>query len=364
MSSNYYNCVVCSKTYKGFNVYKKHIASAHNNDNDTETQQGNQEAQNNTKVKTTKTKPRKPKLGRPRKVHQLPCSKCNKMFHSKYTLVRHIKEVCDPTGYSLANRIGKELPPETIVALTSYVQGTMGGNTGKRGRPKTNPGLQQNGDCNILQLLTNSNNQLTQNNLQMIQNNNINNNENNIRIEQPVKLNPFGQETLDHITKEDKLRILNQGLGAVPALVKEMLKEPSNRNLAITDKRNKKVTFVNDDGELEIAPLENIIQRYTTDNIDRIDVYIDECAGEISDKNKTIQRLIAIQSFSEADIENDTKKFEDYHDKCGTLLIDVLNVNKTPNLEQIKKYSASLRLKSSNPNNTNNTNTKKKLITN
>ncbi len=78
----------------------------------------------------------------------------------------------------------------------------------------------------------------------------INNNDNrtlnltNNNNSQTINIHPLGQENLDHITKERKIKILCKGVRAVGELYTAILELPENRNVAITDKRNSKVTYV------------------------------------------------------------------------------------------------------------------------
>lgn len=217
------------------------------------------------------------------------CTTCGKSFHNKYNLKRHNNTVC------------KMVPFKRMEEIVTTIVKSIDSNTLLNGEKDK---------------------------------------------KEVIKIHPIGQEDLSHITKARKLSILRKGMGAVAALVRAILELPENRNIAVSDKRNKKVTFKNRDGELEIASQDKVLHMYTTDNIDRIDEFLDELYKELSLKDKTILRLMEAQKFViPGEEENgiilvDGLTFDSYYDICMGRIFDVLCLNKKSIVEHMNKYIA------------------------
>jgi hypothetical protein len=160
-------------------------------------------------------------------------------------------------------------------------------------------------------------------------------------------INPLGKENMDHITKERKLSILNKGIGAVPELFRILMELPENWNLAISDKRNGKALYMDRDGRILIDDLKKVIQKVVTDNIDRVDCFLDELYKELRLRDKTILRLIEAQCYVPDGEEYDPdarpvlyneKLLGNYHDRCAEQIKDHMDLHKKTHLSYLKKY--------------------------
>ncbi len=296
-------CNNCNLTFTRVYSYKRHIANGrcvNSNSNLNEDLKGN-----------------------------LACMKCGKSFANKYTLKRHEVTICNHKKQH-SSLLG--LDGDASVLLGTIISSVINST-----KAATNP------------VYNNDNNQInTYNTINKISNTNngIINNDNRV-LNQQIHINPIGKESLDHLTKENKIHILMQGMNAVPALVKAILEVPENRNIAITDKKNKKVTFVNKDGKVEIGNLTKVLSMYTTDNIDRIDLFLEEYKNELPLHDKTIQRLMNCQGFNsledeDADsrhfVSSNSSVFDAYHTLCMEQIKDVININKRKSMTRINGY--------------------------
>jgi len=155
---------------------------------------------------------------------------------------------------------------------------------------------------------------------------------------------------MDHISEDRIISILKKGLGAVPALFEAILENPENMNAYISDKRNKKVTYKNRDGKIAIEDMNRIANMTATDNIDRIDVFLDKYHDKLSKKDKTILRLLDAQGFvlpgeePDEDVQTDESEFDKYHTRCEERIIDILELNKGRMSKRLKQYIANLAL--------------------
>jgi hypothetical protein len=332
-----YTCAACKSTYKRFAAYKKHVLRDH------------------AKIDSEDDLDIKPKSrGRPKIVHHksVTCEDCNKMFCSKYTLQTHKTKYCKGDNIREASDVKGEnegktsslagLTPETLMALTELLKTTMGGSNVQSGN--------HNQHIEHKNKITNNNqtNNHTNNN-NLTNNNNITQN-NILQFNHNININPLGQENLDHITKEDKLEILNMGAQAVPALAKAILELPENRNIAICDKKNNKVMFVNRDGKVEISNIDKVVGWFTEDNIGRINSYITEYDDDIPARNRVIKRLKVLQghdSISSDEEEEHDAKYQGYFDNCSSQLKDAIAINNRLALRNIKKFHDKLEIQNS-----------------
>ncbi len=289
-------CNICNKKLQHFSSLKRHIFTVHTN-------------------KTVKQSVNIAKI--------YTCEYCDKQFKTKFNLTRHVNSYCkalksmnqtntkqDTCNLDLNNK--KFIAEKLIEILSSY------------------------GNLSLNNIQNINNTQYTTNNINQTLNQTLNLNKNNYT--QNIHLNPIGEENLDHITKDDKIAILKQGLDAVPALVKAILSVPENRNIAISNKRKQKVIFINKDGKVEISSLDKVLCLYTTNNIDRIDEFLDEYKHELPEMDRGILRLIYCQDASNED------HFEKYHNKCMDQIQDIVDVNKHLTMKGINKYNKSISI--------------------
>jgi hypothetical protein len=303
MDDKKFLCKICNVSYTRFSVLKQHITSKH-------FEPSNEEINDELKHKQEK-----------KDTELVKCDMCEKQFSNKYNLKRHKDKSCNPTPEMLLKVLKSEAAASILTVLIK--SGCLGGNTNINTTNNNNNGTINNNDNRTLNLTNNNNNQT-------------------------INILPLGQENLDHITKERKIKILCKGLCAVGELYNAILEVPENRNVAITDKRNSKVTYRNRDGKIEIASLDKVLGMITTDNIDRIDEYLDELYNELPLHDKTILRLMEAQEFTIPGQEPtgrtmyDTPDFDTYHSKCMVHINDILNLKKKKLVFGLNKYIESI----------------------
>jgi hypothetical protein len=193
----------------------------------------------------------------------------------------------------------------------------------------TNSGLVSNGNHNNITMIEHMEN--TQNN-------------NNALYIQEIHINPMGKENLSHISEATILDILKQGVNAVPALAKAIMEVPENCNIVESDKRNRKATVVNRNGDVEIMDLSKALTMSATDTVDRVDDYYEKYKDELPKQNKSIQKMArahGLDSDAESDDEGEIPKdetFDAYFKKYMSKIKDTIDVNKKPIHNRISKY--------------------------
>jgi hypothetical protein len=267
------------------------------------------------------SQPKKRPVGRP-KLNKCPC--CRKTFSSKYTLDRHIaRKTCEtqePTTDTKSNI-------QEIIA--AYEQGKNAHNLEQQNN--SNNGNIQSGHNNNMTVNTDNHteNIITQNN-------------NNALYVQEVHINPIGKENLSHISDATILQILNQGVNAVPALAKAIMELPENCNIVESDKRNRKATVVNRDGDVEVMDMSKALTMSATETVDRVDDYYEKFKNYLPKKNKSIQRMARAHGLdSDAESEDEIPKgetYDDYFKKYMSQIKDNIEVHKKPILARINKY--------------------------
>jgi len=263
------------------------------------------------------------------------CGLCNKSFHNKYNLQRHIATVCESAKIKemLSNPVTANMLEK---AYTMQVDNSNHINSGHCG--SYNNGNMHNGD---------NNNIINNGPVHNGSGHNIAITTNNNSLTQNIQINPIGKETLDHISKERRLEILQKGIGAVPALFRAITEIPENINLVICDKRNSKAIYRDRDGEIMIGDLDKAIMKVTTDNIDRIDSFLDELYGELRLRDKSILRLIEAQSYVPEGEERDPEArpiyyheniHGNYHIRVGEQIRDYMDLKKKQHMAHLTKY--------------------------
>jgi hypothetical protein len=316
MASKPFVCKLCSAGFNRFTVYKKHVEQSH----------VSSPVDNRIKEVGAKNVRESSTVSSGDLQDKLVCEYCSREFSTKSNLNRHVKYSCRVAG----DKILESLPVATASSLLTTLLSTAKTLSGGNGRVVDNRMINRTSNTNTNNGILNTNNGTI-------------NNDNRV-LNQHIHINPLGKESLDHITKEHKIEILKQGIGAVAALVNAIMTVPENRNIAISDKRNCKVMFVNRDGKVEIGALAKVIALYTTYNIDRIDEFLDAYHDELPLTDKTIQRLMECIGNTLDDDEKqsyahvDTTLFENYHEKCMDQIQDILTVNKKTNMSHLNKY--------------------------
>ncbi len=101
------------------------------------------------------------------------------------------------------------------------------------------------------------------------------------------------------------------------------------------------------DGEIMIGDLDKAIMKVTTDNIDRIDTFLDELYGELRLRDKSILRLIEAQDYVPDGEERDPEArpvyyheniHGNYHIRIGEQIRDYMDLKKKKHMAHLKKY--------------------------
>jgi hypothetical protein len=298
MESQIYKCANCSKVYKNISSLKKHIIAFHT-------------AKPNQAADIPNTKPKKAKIGRP-KLNK--CITCNKEYSSKYTLERHINSnICKK--HTITTTVDNSVLQSLTDVLLKLADGKQVN--------YTNSGIVLNGCSNVMMA------------------EHIGNTENNNLYIRDIHINPIGKESLSHISDADILRILCQGTNAVPALAKAIMERPENCNIVESDKRNKKATVVNRDGDIEIMDLNKALTMCATETVDKVDDYYEKFKNDLPKQNKSIQRMARAHGLESDEDEDEIPKdesYDAYFTKYMSQIKDNIDVNKKPILERINKY--------------------------
>ncbi len=298
MESQIYKCANCSKVYKNISSLKKHIIAHHT-------------IKPNPEHVASNKKPKKAKIGRP-KVHK--CVTCNKVYSSKYTLERHINSnICKKLGSTTTvdNSVLQNLT-DVLLKLADSKQVNY-----------TNSGIVLNGCSNVMMA------------------EHIGNTENNNLYIREFHINPMGKESLSHISDADILRILGQGTNAVPALAKAIMERPENCNIVESDKRNRKATVVNRNGDIEVMDLSKALTICATETVDKVDDFYEKFKDELPKQNMSIQRLVRAHGLDSDEEEDEIPKdesYDAYFKKYMSQIKDNIDANKKPIMERINKY--------------------------
>ncbi len=298
MESQVYKCANCSKVYKNISSLKKHIIAYHT-------------IKPNPEHVASNKKPKKAKIGRP-KVHK--CVTCNKVYSSKYTLERHINSnICKKLGSTTTvdNSVLQNLT-DVLLKLADSKQVNY-----------TNSGIVLNGCSNVMMA------------------EHIGNTENNNLYIREFHINPMGKESLSHISDADILRILGQGTNAVPALAKAIMERPENCNIVESDKRNRKATVVNRNGDIEVMDLSKALTICATETVDKVDDFYEKFKDELPKQNMSIQRLVRAHGLDSDEEEDEIPKdesYDAYFKKYMSQIKDNIDANKKPIMERINKY--------------------------
>lgn len=314
MADKPHKCTQCPASYTRFIALKEHMYAKHINKPATPPTQEN--------AKPTKTKPTSTE-----KV-EVNCEYCGKQFFNKYNLQRHMDNSCNPSPEQLLKMMK---PGPNMAILAALIKSGC-----FSGKPNNTQNITNTSNSN------NTNNGLIDNHVE----NNLT--QNNLTVNQSIHINPLGKENLDHISEERRIAILRKGINAVGELYKAIMENPENHNLVITNKRLKKAMYKDRNGEITIGDLSRVINMVATDNIDRIDDFLEKYKNLLSLKDKTILRLMEAQCFQIPGEDPDDYQPPDdslifnYHTKCESLIMDILDLHKKRILTRLNKHAASL----------------------
>jgi hypothetical protein len=274
MPSN--QCLRCLKEFKYPYLLKRH------EERKTPCKQVNLE--NNPKIipNNPKTIPNNPKIipksSQSKSSEKFACKHCKKLFQSKNSYYKHknelrCKEMSDREQKKILihknNKVLKKKQETNQLMIYNNDNDLIGNNSQSKGINGVN------GSNNVI----NSNNNIHNN----IQNNNI-----------TIKINPFGQENTDFLTKEEKLKIINRCYMSVPALIETIHNHPENRNFYISNKKNGVMAILNNDNETEFNDYNEICSQLIEKNMDRLDDYFTEFKNELKESVKSkLQNVVS-----------------------------------------------------------------------
>jgi hypothetical protein len=115
-------------------------------------------------------------------------------------------------------------------------------------------------------------------------NNNTYNITNNIT---QVKLNPVGQEKVDHISFERMVEIIESGNRMIKEYCKEVYRIEENKN-AFVDTRRKVIYFINDKNELEIEHMNEMLSKIVDTHIRKINKFFKDNEANFSPRTKVL----------------------------------------------------------------------------
>ena len=222
------------------------------------------------------------------------CKHCKKNFQSKNSYYKHKNELrCKEMSDREKKKILFNKKNKVLKKKQETNQITLYGNNGNNLK---NPNVSESGGSNNTNI-NGSNNSINSNN-------NIHNNVNhNVQNNITIKINPFGQENTDFLTKEEKLKIINKCYMSVPALIETIHNHPENRNFYISNKKNGVMAILNDNNETEFNDYDEICNQLIEKNMDRLDDYFSEFENELKESVKS--RLQKVINFNEDDTLND-----------------------------------------------------------
>jgi hypothetical protein len=245
--------------------------------------------------------------------HNTACSFCGKNFKKKQYLYKHFRNTC-------------VLIPENkrIFYINKYNNNTRHKNKQKQLQ------ILENNKINNIQNVKNINSHNTTNN---IQNNNI---QNNITI----KINPFGQEDISSLGKNDIFRLINRAYKMIPDTMKAIHFDiPENRNMYIPNINRPLVKIFN--GEEWVYKSLDFVTQMVSDNIkDNMEKWTEKFDKKLSPiKKKALHEFVSkcIEGKMETLFKEELKMFlMTYSNELKDYLnTEVSNKLETMNLDEI-----------------------------
>jgi hypothetical protein len=242
------------------------------------------------------------------------CKYCNKEFKYKCSVSRHINTLrCNKIPKKVIKNIINTCKNKEIVKIKN----------------KKNNKLINISNTNSNNISNNNiiNNTLNNNNINTINNNNIH-----------INLNPFGKENLNSITKDEKIKVLNEMFLAFPkALEKIHYKIPENNNFFLTNKNNQNfITLYN--GEGFIYEHSNKFKDKLCNNImEQLEDWFNEYKSKLLKNKKKILKQV-FEEFYEGQLDEKYYKEVDkylltYSDNIKTILKDTIKKVKENNIK-------------------------------
>ena len=236
-----------------------------------------------------------------------PCEYCNKNI-SKRLLNRHQRDTCLKIPKTIKNNL-----------IEKY-------NKNKKHKKSLELSNKVSNNNSVYNYKSHNNNTNT------INSNNTTNN--NITI----KINPFGEENMDHLNKNDILKIINRCYMAIPDLIKKIHNRPENRNFYIPNFNKTTIAYLNRKNEIVYNDYKEICHRMINKNIRRLDDYFNDFEKDLQNNIKT--RMIKV--LEENYYENHNEK---YMKDIKYYLMNISRKNKKELNDFIDKLEAEIKNK-------------------
>ena len=266
--------------------------------------------------------------------NKIKCRYCNKLYASINGLYKHVNELrckkipLDKLNIVLQSKNNKVIRKkrENCNNILNIYQTNYINNTNCFNNLNHNITTNNNITHNSL-----THNNVTNNSILNNTNNTTNNTTNNITI----KINPFGQENTDFLTKKQKMYILNRQYMGVPELIKTIHEQPNNQNFFIPNLNKKMLAYLNNDNKIEYDNYDEICEKIINKNISRLDNFYEELQSELNENIK--KQLDTIISKS-----NEGHLDEKYIREIKLYLINTSKRNKSEITNYIKNINSKL----------------------
>jgi len=267
-----YNCVICNKIFNNKQKFTRHLQTEkhnktlQNNKNESNTKlYSTTDINGHQRTQTDIKKNMKLKIKKGYKADNYNCEFCNLEIKNKKNLKIHLKLYCydvsDDIKSMLINKHNKNKYTK------NKIQNIINNNT----------------------INNNINNNQTINNI-TINTNNANDTKNLIEIFCLMF------ETIDHLTDDDKIKLLKAPNHIIPNLIDKIYENPSNHNVYIKDKRLNTMTYIDHDTKtIKTSTKDTVLPQIYTQYMYHLDCIFDEYKNQLStlicNKVKTIIEL-------------------------------------------------------------------------
>jgi hypothetical protein len=170
-----------------------------------------------------------------------------------------------------------------------------------------------NTDTNI-DTINNINNNINTKNIDNSSNSHNTTNNNNITI----NVNAFNRESVDHLTKEDHLKLLNTGVNMYNNYLKAIYDLDDNLNIYIEDKRKGIVGYMDTDKTVSYMREAKAVDMLTDKNMSELNSLYDEYEEELEEATKRKANFNLDRYFNDA---NDGPVKQEYRDMTYFMIL-------------------------------------------
>lgn len=216
------------------------------------------------------------KLQKGKKHKNYDCIYCNTKIKEKKYLRKHLMYACLVIPDNIKNKL-----------IDKH-------NSRKNTKHKIPISNNTNNKCNAITNKNNNNNITNNNNTNS--HNTTNNTQNNltINVSNMTEMNFVANETIDHLSKEDRINLLKSPLRIVELLCQSIYKHKSNQNIYLHNKRKNTFKYLdNNTKKIVIGTKDSIIKGICNQNMYHIDNLFSDFQSEISAyARKVIKQLL------------------------------------------------------------------------